>query len=181
MVSRKAVGWLNIMSVLGAVLLIRHALVAIKQEPDVGNVDCQGDSNCDRMVRFLSEWRERNGTEGIYYEKRSFSLVRIHSMYADGHSMDFYCECIPCPGLPVSGPWPTGGSFQTGTCWGDIFIGKHYWAGSYVPWILIFDPEAIQTFKAVALKFQNASEADRRTHLQKCLRDQRWRFDTVPR
>ena len=151
---------------------IRYHLSVVKLKLDTGNADRAQEGNCDRMVRFLSEWRERKGAEAIFYEKGMFALVRIHSLEADGHSMDFYCDCIPCPGLPVLTFWGRPeGSFHIGSSWGYVSARHDYWEVSpYVSWILIFDPEAIQTFKAVAVKFQNESELDRGKQLQECLR-----------
>lgn len=124
-------------------------------------------------MRFKSEWREREGAEAIYREsgRALFTLVRMRSIDADGYSVDIWLDRIPWPGLPVSAGWPVRDSFDVGASWDYFSIGRNHWAAyPYVCWMLLFDPEEIHAFKAVALKFQHESEADRWEQLRECLR-----------
>lgn len=122
------------------------------------------------MMRFNSEWRDRAGTEALYQGGGRFGLVRIHSMEEDGRSVDFCVDRIPWPGLPVSLGWPLRDSFRIGASWDYLSIERGHWAGSpYTGWMLIFDPELIETFKATAQKLQNEPEAHRWKELRQCL------------
>jgi hypothetical protein len=129
------------------------------------------DRKYESKMRFKSEWRMHEGAEAIFREgNRIFDLVRVHSIDADGRSVDIYLDRIPWPGLPF---YLTRGSevpdsFDIGAHWDHFAIGRNYWqASGYGHWTLIFDPETIQAFKTLALEFQSATEMERRN----CIRE----------
>lgn len=159
------------------ILVALYVLITVRRHIDASEKERLDAWNADRKyetkMRFKSEWREREGAEAIYRESgiALFALVRIHSIDADGYSVDIYLERIPWPGLPVSAGWPVREKFDVGSGWDYFSIGRNYWVSSpYSCWMLIFDPETIQAFKAVAVEFQNETEAERWKGLRGCLR-----------
>jgi hypothetical protein len=124
------------------------------------------------MMCCNSEWREREGAEAIFTASGIFALVRIHSIEEKSGGMEFCVDKIPWPGLPVSPGWRVRDSFSFhfGGSWDSLSIGRDRWAGSpYAGWILIFNAEAIETFKAIALQSRNELEGGRWKRLRECL------------
>ena len=127
----------------------------------------------EKMVGFNAEWRKRENTEAIHRESGRYGLVRIHSLSIEVSGMEFRVDRVPWPGLPIMHGWPARPSFALGSSWHYLFVGHDHWnASPYTGWMLIFDPETIELFKATAVKFQDASDEDRWKELLAVLR--RW-------
>lgn len=117
-----------------------------------------------------SEWRKREGAEAIFTVSGIVALVRIHSMEEDDRGMELCVDRIAWPGLPASPGWRVRDSFRLGGRWDALSIGRDRWAGPpYTGWVLIFAPEAIQTFKAIAERLRDDPEEDRWNQFRECL------------
>jgi hypothetical protein len=109
------------------------------------------------MRRLAEHVNRRVGSECVYHDGTTWARARLVDVRTDAWGVHARVEVLPAAGATAG----SASGFEVSGSWDFLRVWPTHWTLPWASWVLVFDPEAVAGFVALAAASVGRSEGER--------------------